>query len=405
MVIGPSSVQLCFQTDQFVEQADHLETRFKQTDYWWSRRSLSSSSGISAIGILSLQHLRLICRSCTELCHLSLTDCPSITDICMKAVGGLKHLRVLNLADCLLVSDLGIKYLTDGACTARLRELNLTNCMRISDSSMNNITRRCKRIAYLKLCYLDEVSETGLEFLGQLDNLTSIDLTGTQTSDVSLKTLGHSGQLHSVTLSSCRLITDLGLTKFATSCTHLEHLNLSFCTQLTDNAIRSMAFCCKYLTTLNVCSCPLLTDMSLQYLSGVCKYLYEIDISYCPLITDKGTKYLRRNCQYLKRVILIECPNISRAAIDKLQLSVPHVQFQFLEQTANWYERLLSLLHQSILSHTRVLERKKTLLLWPSIGIKRKGLDIRPRASRFMQIDFNFIVGLIEEERGVANTQ
>ena len=294
------------------------------------------------------QHIRLICRSCTELCHLSLTDCPSVTDICMKAVGGLKQLRVLNLADCLLISDLGVKYLTDGACTARLRELNLTNCMRISDSSMNNLTRRCKRIAYLKLCYLDEISETGLEFLGQLDYLTSIDLTGTQTSDVSLKTLGHSGQLHSVTLSSCRLITDLGLTKFATSCTQLEHLNLSFCTQLTDNAIRSMAFCCKYLTTLNVCSCPLLTDMSLQYLSGVCKYLYEIDMSYCPLITDKGTKYLRRNCQYLKRVILIECPNISRAAIDKLQQTVPHVQFQFLEQTTNWYERLKCVIPLSV---------------------------------------------------------
>ena len=253
----------------------------------------------------------------------------------MKAVGSLKQLRVLNLADCLLISDLGVKALTDGACSARLRELNLTNCMRISDSSMNHLTRRCKRLAFLKLCYLDEISETGLEFLGQLDQLIAVDLTGTQTSDSSLKTLGQSGHLRSVTLSSCRLMTDLGLTKFATSCTHLESLNLSFCTQLTDNAIRSMAFCCKYLTKLNVCSCPLLTDMSLQYLSGVCKFLHEIDISYCPLITDKGTKYLRRNCLYLKRVIMIECPNISRAAVEKLQQTVPHVQFQFNDSGAN----------------------------------------------------------------------
>ncbi|CAF4329975.1 unnamed protein product, partial [Rotaria sp. Silwood2] len=91
----------------------------------------------------------------------------------------------------------------------------------------------------------------------------------------------------------------------------------------------SMAFCCKYLTTLNICSCSLLTDMSLQYLSGVCKYLYEIDISYCQLITDKGLKYLRRNSHYLKRIILIECPNISRAAIDKLVLKIPYVQYHY----------------------------------------------------------------------------
>ncbi|CAF4895015.1 unnamed protein product, partial [Rotaria sp. Silwood2] len=76
-----------------------------------------------------------------------------------------------------------------------------------------------------------------------MDQLISIDITGTQTSDTSLKSLGNSGNLRSVTLSSCRQITDLGLTKFATSCTNLEYLNLSFCTQLTDNAIRSMAFC------------------------------------------------------------------------------------------------------------------------------------------------------------------
>jgi F-box/leucine-rich repeat protein 13 len=253
----------------------------------------------------------------------------------MKSIGTLKQLRVLNMADCLLISDTGIKYLTEGACTSRLRELNLTNCMRISDGSITNLSRRCKRLAYLKLCYLDQITENGLEFVGQIDQLILIDLTGTLTSDTSLKTLGNSGHLRSVTLASCRQITDLGLTKFATSCTSLEYLNLSFCVQLTDNAIRSMAFCCKYLTTLNICSCSLLTDMSLQYLSGVCKYLYEIDISYCQLITDKGLKYLRRNSHYLKRVILIECPNITRGAIDKLLLKVPYVQYQYTDKPTN----------------------------------------------------------------------
>lgn len=286
-------------------------------------------SFFSGKNILSSQHLRLICRSCPEICHLSITDCPSITDNAMKSLGTLKQLRVLNLADCLLISDNGIKALTDGPCTNRLREVNLTNCMRISDGSVMNLARRCKRLAYLKLCYLDQITENGLEYLGQMDQLILIDLTGTQISDQSLKTLGNSGNLRTVVLASCRQITDLGLTKFATSCTNLESLNLSFCTQLTDNAIRSMAFCCKYLTSLNICSCSLLTDMSLQYLSGVCKYLYEIDISYCQLITDKGLKYLRRNSHYLKRVILIECPNISRVAIDKLQAKVPYVQFQY----------------------------------------------------------------------------
>lgn len=249
----------------------------------------------------------------------------------MKYIGTLKQLRVLNVADCLLISDTGIKALTEGACQARLRELNVTKCMRISDSSITTLLRKCKRLAYLKLCYLDKITETGLELIGQMEQLILIDLTGTQSSDTSLKILGNSGNLRSVTLSSCRKITDLGLTKFATTCPALEHLNLSFCAQLSDNAIRSTAFCCKYLTTLNICSCSLLTDMSLQYLSGVCKYLYEIDISYCQLMTDKGLKCLGDSSAYLKRVIVIECPNISRSAIDHLLRKIPYVQYQYMD--------------------------------------------------------------------------
>ncbi|CAF0811974.1 unnamed protein product [Adineta steineri] len=319
-------------------------THLKQISMWSSARRLSGYAFRQMTSLTKLttvkfdsnklitdEHLRLICRSCSEICHLSIPDCISVTDMCMKHIGTLKHLRVLNVADCLLISDTGIKFLTEGACQNRLRELNLTNCMRISDSSITNLLRRCKRLAYLKLCYLDKITENGLELIGQMEQLILIDLTGTQTSDTTLKNLGYSGHLRSVILSSCRKITDLGLTKFTTACPNLEHLNLSFCAQLSDNAIRSMAFCCKYLTTLNICSCSLLTDMSLQYLSGVCKYLYEIDISYCQLITDKGLKCLGENSAYLKRVIVIECPNISRAAISLLLRRVPYVQYQYMD--------------------------------------------------------------------------
>ncbi|CAF1384829.1 unnamed protein product [Adineta ricciae] len=331
-------------SDRHIQSLCKRMNHLKHISMWSSARRLSGFSfrHMTALTKLSVvkfdsnnlitdEHLRVLARSCPEICHLSMTDCISVTDTCMRYIGTLKQLRVLNVADCLLISDTGIKALTEGACQARLRELNLTNCMRVSDSSITNLLRKCKRLAYLKLCYLDKITETGLELIGQMEQLILVDLTGTQSSDTSLKVLGNSGHLRSVTLSSCRKITDLGLTKFATTCPALEHLNLSFCAQLSDNAIRSMAFCCKYLTTLNICSCSLLTDMSLQYLSGVCKYLYEIDISYCQLMTDKGLKCLGDNSAYLKRVIVIECPNISRNAIDHLLRKIPYVQYQYMD--------------------------------------------------------------------------
>lgn len=255
---------------------------------------------------------KLIAKNCLELEHVYVTDCIKITDGSLKSLSQLKNLIVLNMADCVRLSDIGIKLLCDGPCSSKLRELNFTNCIRISNPSIISLSKKCKQITYLALCFNEQIEEDGLEFISQMDNLVSIDLSGCKCGDSCLKEIGSSGKLKHASFSGCKNITDVGLQKFCTQCPNLETLDLSYCPQLTDNSIKSLAFCCKLIMHLNLCSCTLLTDMSLQYLSNVCIYLKSIDISFCQAITDKGMKYLKKGCKHLDRLVIINCRCISR---------------------------------------------------------------------------------------------
>ena len=95
-----------------------------------------------------------------------------------------------------------MKLLTDGACASKLREINLTNCMRLGNTSVLTLSRkldfifltftfillfviilRCKNLTYLALCFCDSIEEDGLDFISQMENLISIDLSGCKVGD------------------------------------------------------------------------------------------------------------------------------------------------------------------------------------------------------------------------------
>ncbi|CAF0834436.1 unnamed protein product [Brachionus calyciflorus] len=273
------------------------------------------------------QSLKAISKNCTELKYVSLIDCEKVNDICLKYLSQLRGLIVLNLADCIRISDMGIKYLADGSCANKVRELNLTNCLRIGNQSMISLVRKCTNLAYLSLCYCEQIEKDGIDLVGAIENLVSIDLSGCHCGDNSLKGIANPN-LRNASFSGCKDITDLGLQKFCNQCPNLETLDLSDCYQLTDNSIKSLAFCCKFMMNLNLSGCTMLTDMSIQYLSGVCAYLKILDISNCHLIGDKSLKYLRRGCKYLETLVIMNCIGISKESIEKLQKNIPFIEHE-----------------------------------------------------------------------------
>ena len=65
-----------------------------------------------------------------------------LTDAGLRRLSFLRHLVVLNLADSVRVTDIGVRHISDGYSATKIRELNLSNCFKISDVSMLRLSQK-----------------------------------------------------------------------------------------------------------------------------------------------------------------------------------------------------------------------------------------------------------------------
>eukprot|EP00118_Oscarella_pearsei_P012154 m.86967 g.86967 ORF g.86967 m.86967 type:complete len:805 (+) comp36521_c0_seq1:152-2566(+) len=273
--------------------------------------------------------LKTMGRACPELNYVSAVDCPKVTDHALKALGGCRNIRVLNVADCVRLTDAGVRHIIEGSSGAKLREINLTNCIRVSDVTLLRLSQKCHRLTYASFCFCEHISDAGVELLGNLPSLISLDLTGCNIGDQALAALGQNSlNLKDLNISECVQITDMGLQKFCTNCQNLESLDISNCYNLTDGAIQTVAFCCRMLRILRLAGCHQLTDQAVQSISGGCHYLTELDLSACDKITDRSlTKYLKKGCRQLKTLTLLGCRGITRSGAQKMQATCATVHY------------------------------------------------------------------------------
>lgn len=269
--------------------------------------------------------IKAIAKSCPDLRHVYLVDCPRLTDLSLKAISSCKNLIVLNIADCVRIQDAGVRQIVEGPSGSKLRELNLTNCVRVSDVTLLRIAQRCHNLSYCSICYCEHVTDAGVELLATLPSLISLDISGCNIQDQGVSSLGNSSRLKDITLSECRILTDLGIQKMCQQCRFLENLDLCYCVNITDYAIKNLAFCCRLLRTLNLAGCKKLTDSSVQYLAGVCHYIQNLDVSGCILLTDRSIRFMRKGMKHLKSLNILYCRNITKGAVKKLQLKCPRV--------------------------------------------------------------------------------
>ncbi|XP_078659477.1 F-box and leucine-rich repeat protein 13-like isoform X3 [Branchiostoma floridae x Branchiostoma belcheri] len=144
--------------------------------------------------------VKTLVKLCHQMNHVYLADCPRLTDISLKNLAMLKNISVLNVADCIRLSDSGVRQVVEGPSGARIREMNLTNCVRVSDVSLLRIAQKCQNLTFLSVCYCEHITDAGIELLGNMPNLTSVDLSGTHIGDTGLAALGSSGRVRDVTV-------------------------------------------------------------------------------------------------------------------------------------------------------------------------------------------------------------
>ena len=82
---------------------------------------------------------------------------------------------------------------------------------------------RCHNLVYASFCYCEHVTDAGVELLGTLPSLTSLDLSGCNIQDQGVAALGNNPRFRDITLAECRNITDLGLQVRRNTSTYFPH--------------------------------------------------------------------------------------------------------------------------------------------------------------------------------------
>jgi Leucine-rich repeat (LRR) protein len=137
----------------------------------------------------------------------------------------------------------------------------------VTDQELSLMINICSNLHTLDLSYCDKITDVGLKELAKLTNLHTLDL------------------------SYCDEITDVGVKELA-KLTNLHTLDLSYCDKITDVGVRELAKLTN-LHTLDLHQCNKITDFGLKELAKLTN-LHTLDLSYCDKITDVGVRELTK---------------------------------------------------------------------------------------------------------------
>ncbi|CAG8577894.1 816_t:CDS:2, partial [Scutellospora calospora] len=150
----------------------------------------------------------------------------------------------------------GYDYISDSTIQAiahscpNLRVINLNNCIHISDISLESISK-------------NQCSST----------LISISLCGCRKiTDLGIKMLSKSCQnLNSLNLADCGKITDKSIIMIAKGCSKLRQIRLSDCPRITEKSIEALILNCPRLCWLDIARIGRITDYTIRLIANTCK--------------------------------------------------------------------------------------------------------------------------------------
>lgn len=297
---------------------------------------------------ISNRGLVAIARNSPNLVSLTIESCSNIGNESLSAIGRFcPKLQSISIKDCPLVGDQGIASLVSSASSA-LTKMKL-QVLNISDFSLAAIGHYCKSITSLVLNGLQNVNQRGFWVMGNakglemLSSLTIISCRGI--TDLSLEAVGKGcSHLKHMCLRKCFFVSDNGLVAFAKAAESLENLHLEECNRITQigilNALSnskaklkslSVVKCmgikdmpseaailspCESLRSLSIRSCPGFNNSSLVMLGKLCPQLHHLDLSGHCDITDLALMPLLEGCKAgLVKVNFSNCVNLSDEAI------------------------------------------------------------------------------------------
>lgn len=297
---------------------------------------------------ISDKGLVAIAKSCPNLTALNIESCSNIGNESLHTIGRFcTKLRSISIKGCYLVGDHGVGSLLSSASSV-LAKVKLQD-LRITDFSLAVIGHYGKNISSLVLSGLQLVSEKGFWVMGNargLQMLASLTITSCRgITNVSLEAMGRgSANLRHMFLRKCCFVSDEGLAAFVKAVGSLESLQLEECNRFTQNGVvgalsncgskfksLSLIKCmgitdlnselpisppCKSLRTLSIRNCPRFGASSLTLIGKLCPHLQNLDLSGLCGITNDGLLPLLHSCEEgLLSVNLSGCLNLTDEVI------------------------------------------------------------------------------------------
>ncbi|CAJ1975471.1 unnamed protein product [Sphenostylis stenocarpa] len=299
---------------------------------------------------ISNKSLIAIAKGCPNLTTLNIESCPEIGNEGLQAIArSCPKLKCISIKDCPLVGDHGVSSLLSSAnnlSRVKLQDLNIT------DFSLAVIGHYGKAILNLVLSGLQNVSERGFWVMGVaqgLKKLTSLTVSSCRgVTDASIEAMGK-GCIHlkNMSLRRCCFVSDNGLVAFSKAANSLESLQLEECNSITQfgiigalsnfkttlkslNLLKckgvkdidvdvSMLSPCESLRHLSIRNCPGVGNPSLAMVGKLCPQLQHVDLTGLYGVTDAGLLPLLQNSETgLVKVNLSGCWNFSDNTVSEL---------------------------------------------------------------------------------------
>ena len=232
---------------------------------------------------------------------------------------GLKEIAALHKVTAVLLSD---NEITDQG----LESLgNLTNLIELSlkRTKVSSI-RHLAKLRGLKYLWLEgsEVTDAGMEDLGDLNELAILNLSRTKITDATLERIGKYEKLNTLTIASTP-ITDAGL-KFVGKISGLKLLDIGD-TNITDSGIKNL----EALGQLESLSCDRTRITDRGVLKIVAKFDKLESLSLGGTRVSDAGLFLLSESKSLESVFLLRCPNVSAEGVKALETKLPSLKVEY----------------------------------------------------------------------------
>ncbi|KAK7384680.1 hypothetical protein VNO78_30381 [Psophocarpus tetragonolobus] len=291
-----------------------------------------------------------VAKNCQNLTELSLESCPNLGNEGLKAIGKFcSNLRSISIKDCTGVSDQGVAGLFSSSLL--LTKVKLQS-LSVSDLSLAVIGHYGKSVTDLVLNCLTNVSERGFWVMGNgngLQKLKSLTVASCRgLTDVGLEAVGKGCPNLKIThLHQCAFLSDNGLISFTKAASSLESLRMEECHRISQFGFFSVLFncgaklkalslvsCfgikdlnlvlptvspCESLRSLSICNCPGFGNASLTVLGKLCPQLQNVELTGLEGVTDAGLLPLLESSEAgLVKVNLGGCINVTDKVVSSL---------------------------------------------------------------------------------------